>query len=122
MIRVADALTVLHDNERAYRNVTLSNIVLDEFGQAYLMDFGDGDGDFSLCHHPSFTAHSLNDDIKALGHVGQILIGLIEGNSQNSMMIFEFNELMSECVQSCDEKPIGADLVRRRLTKFLEKL
>lgn len=124
MIRVAQALTVLHHNERVHRNVTLSNIVLDEYGKAYLVDFGDwnDDGDFSLRHHPSSTADSLNDDIKALGHVGRILVDFIEVNEKNSIIIFEFNELMSECVLARDEKPIEADFVKTRLTKFLAKL
>lgn len=124
MIRVARALMVLHNNERVHRNVNLSNIVLDEYGKAYLMDFGDwnGGGDFSLRHHPSFTANNLNDDINALGHVGKNLIDFIKENAQNSMIIFKFKELMSECVLACDEKPIAADFVRTRLIRFLDDL
>ncbi|CAF1490379.1 unnamed protein product [Adineta ricciae] len=108
MIRVASVLATLHDNERAHCNVTLNNIVLNDHGQAYLMDFGDWNGnrDFGLYHHPSFATDRFHDDIRDLGQVGQILTGFIDGNEQNSMIVFEFKELMDECLLSCGEKPI----------------
>ncbi|CAF1490362.1 unnamed protein product [Adineta ricciae] len=71
MIRVASVLATLHDNERAHCNVTVSNIVLDDHGQSYLMDFGDWNGnrDFSLYHHPSFATDRFHDDVRDLGQM-----------------------------------------------------
>lgn len=122
MIRITKALVDLHKNERAHRNVTLNNIVLNDFNQAYLMDFGDWneDGDLSLYHHPSLTACGINDDIIALGHVGRILSDFLKNDEHNSIIIFEYNELMNECL-ACDKNPIETDFVWTCLTNLLDK-
>jgi serine/threonine protein kinase len=119
---IADALTVLHENELVHRNVVLSNIVLTEDNRAMLIDLGNwhGNWDLNVGHNSSLIVNGTNDDIKGFGEIAQTLSVFIEQDEKVSAIIDEFNELTLKCSQTSHKKPVTAEFARQKLKFMLD--
>lgn len=119
---IADALTVLHENEIVHRNVVLSNIVLTEDRQVMLIDLGDwhGNCDLSTRHKPSSTLFGTNDDMRAFGEIGQHLNLFIEQDEEIPAIIEIFLEVIHKCLQASHESPVTAQFAQKKFQRLLE--
>ena len=114
MYELAGALAALHIENIVHGNLVLSNILLAEDQSIMLADL-------SPWHGEGDRSSSISDDMKGFGQIGLYLSNVMEQDERASTVVDEFRELISECSQACQAKPVQAQLVHEKLKSLIER-
>ena len=119
MCGLADVLAMFSRNEIVHRNINLSNLAITEDQRLLLIDLGNWTDDCEISQRHN-SSNDLND-VNAFGEIGVILSTSIIRDEKTLLGIDIFYELMAQCTQANQEKPITPDTILQKL-RFIQDM